>query len=306
MITSMPRIASRVFNTPLLISPEKATAFLSGLGGRIVGDSVVLEAFPAPLHHSAFENGRIDLGTVGGRLGQRIEARGGRPYAMFNNVAVISVEGTLVHKGAYVGQSSGETSCEGLQAQIAMAGRDTAVRGVVFEHDTGGGEAAGIAETAQMVQRLSAEKPTMAILTDFSCSGGYWLASACRQIVMPQMGVCGSIGAVIAHLDMSGAAEKAGVVVTLIKAGEQKAAGHPLTPLSDAARASMQARVDNARDLFAEAVGRYRGRRFTKAQALATQAAVFEGAEALSLGLVDAIGSPNDAFAEFVAAVNKH
>lgn len=305
MTLAMPRIAARVFNAPLLVSPDKAAAFLTGLGGRIVGEDqvFVFDGFPATIEHKAFAGGRIAAGTVGGRLERGLEAAGRRPYAMVDNVAVIGVEGTLVHKGAYVGQSSGETSCEGLQAQIAMAGRDPTVRAVVFEHDSLGGEAAGVAETAEMIHRLSAQKPTMAILTDFSCSAAYWLASASRQIVMPEMGVAGSIGAIIVHLDMSAAAEKAGVTVTMIRSGEQKGGGHPLTPLSDDARRKMQARVDQARDQFAAAVGRYRGRRFDKAKALATEAEIFTGPDALRLGLVDAVGAPNDAFAAFRAAV---
>ena len=36
------RIAARAFNTPLLVEPTKATAFLSGLGPRILGRRVEL------------------------------------------------------------------------------------------------------------------------------------------------------------------------------------------------------------------------------------------------------------------------
>ncbi len=305
MTMLMPRIAARVFNAPLGIDPGKAAAFLSGLGMRVVGENLTLEAFPAAVDHMAGQH-RLSGGVVGGPLDRNLTGQGIRPYSVHQGVAVIPIEGTLVHKGAYVGQSSGETSYEGLQAQIAMVSRDASIRGVVFEVDSYGGEVAGVAQTGAMMHALSAQKPTMSILTDHACSCGYWLASAARQVVSPATGLSGSIGAIIVHMDVSRAADAQGVTATLIKAGDHKGAGHPLTPLADDARARMQARVDEARDLMAETVGRYRGRRFDKAAALATEAAVFTGAEALRLGLIDAIADPNDAFAAFVAAVNRN
>ena len=59
------------------------------------------------------------------------------------------------------------------------------------------------------------------------------------------------------------------------------------------------------RQNFAAAVGRARGKRFTADAALATEGATLDDVEALKIGMVDAIGYPNDAFAEFVAAVNR-
>jgi transposase len=64
----------------------------------------------------------------------------------------------------------------------------------VFEVDSLGGELAGAFETADLIARLSAEKPTLAILTDHALSAGYLLASAARQIIMPEHGRAGSIG----------------------------------------------------------------------------------------------------------------
>jgi signal peptide peptidase SppA len=303
MTLLMPRIAAMVFNTPLVVEPGKAAAFLSGLGVRITGQPVALEGFPAAIDHTA--NGGVLTGVVGQPMARAMAERNVRPYAMVDGVAVIGVEGTLVHKGTFIGQDSGETSCEGLQAQIAMVGRDSSVKGVVFELDSFGGMAAGVDQTAAMIADLSAVKPTMAILTDNACSGGYWLASACRQIVAPEMAIVGSIGALIVHLDVSRAADQQGVTATVIRAGDRKAMGLSIEPLSAETRAEMQATVDQAREIFATAVGRYRGKRLTKAQALATEAAVFNGPDALSLGLIDAVANPHDAFAAFVAAVNR-
>ena len=57
--------------------------------------------------------------------------------------------------------------------------------------------------------------------------------------------------------------------------------------------------------MFAEAVGRYRGRRFSKAAALQTEADSYTGAQAAELGMIDAIASPSDAFDAFLAEINR-
>lgn len=300
-----PHIAARVFDTPLMIADTKMAGILTGIGARLVDGGVSMDA-PA-VAHVAFQDGRasdVAMGRIGDRLGRVIEAQGGRGFDMVDGVAVVGVEGTLVHKGAYVGQSSGQTSYQGLQAQVARARRDPSVRAAVFEIDSMGGEAAGAFETAEMIFALSSEKPTMAILTSHANSAAYLLAAPCRQIVMPREGSAGSIGALCLMVDARGALEQQGLKATVIRAGQFKADTHPAAPLETAA-ARLQAQVDEVRDQFATAVGRYRGARFNKAQALATEAEVFSGSDAAKIGLVDAIGAGNEAFDAFRKAVNR-
>lgn len=300
-----PRIAARLFDTPLMVADGKMAGIMVGLGGRVVEGGVGLD-LPA-IHHVAFEHGRASdaaMGRIGDQLGRAIEARGGRGFDLIDGVAVIAVEGTLVHKGAYVGQSSGQTSYQGIQAQVARARRDPSVRGAVFEVDSHGGEAAGAFETADMIAQLSREKPTMAILTSHANSAAYLVAAPARQIVMPREGTAGSIGALCVMVDARGAAEQAGLKFSVVRAGARKFDTHPADPLESAV-GRLQAQVDACRDQFAAAVGRYRGGRFNKAQALATEAEVFDGVTAAKIGLVDATGAGNEAFDAFRKAVNR-
>lgn len=299
-----PHIAARVFDTPLMIADTKMAGILTGIGARIVDGGVAMDV--SPVAHVAFHDGRASdaaMGRIGDRLGRAIEANGGRGFDMVDGVAVIGIEGTLVHKGAYVGQSSGQTSYQGIQAQVARARRDPAVRGAVFEVDSQGGEAAGAFETAEMIFALSREKPTMAILTSHANSAAYLLASPCRQIIMPREGTAGSIGCLCLMVDARGALDQRGLKATVIRAGAHKCDTHPASPL-DTAQERLQAQADGIRDQFATAVGRFRAGRFNKAQAMATEAEVYDGATAAKIGLVDAIGAGNEAFDAFRKAVN--
>jgi signal peptide peptidase SppA len=298
--------ATRVFNTELMIDAGKAAAIMNGLGDRFVDGGATIVGVD-PVDHVAFANGRPSAGVVGDLFGRRIEQAGdgARILPVVDNVAIITVEGTLVHKGRFLGQSSGETSYEGLQTRVNRARRDPNVKGVVFEVDSFGGEVAGAFDTAHLIAELSAEKPTLAILTDYALSAGYLLAAACRQIVMPRTGAAGSIGVITLIADFTGKLEKEGIKVAVVTSGAFKADGNPALPLDPAVIARAQARVDAARDIFATDVGKFRGGRLTKEAALATEARVYSGGDAVAAGLVDEIVRPNVAFDAFIGEVNR-
>lgn len=316
----LARVAARVFNTPLAIHPGKAVAILQGLGGRLVSGGVSLgESAPDPVHHVAFDGGRAvmpamlqrgetvvsgrpTMGRLGDPLGQRRNVS--ETFTRVGPVAVIPVEGTLVHKGKWVGTDSGETSYEGLWAQVNAARRDPTVAGVAFEVDSFGGEVSGAFDLADAIHDLSAEKPTLAILTDHAYSAGYLLASAARGIVMPRSGGVGSIGVVTLHVDYSRALEAAGVTVTVLAAGKHKADGNPFEALPEDVAARVRGQLEALRGDFAAAVGRYRAGRLGAEQALATEAQTYDaGDDPVSLGLVDEIARPSEAFDAFVAEV---
>lgn len=298
-------IAQRIFNTPLMYDPRKAEAFLHGLGGRIAGDTIVITNPEGAVDHVAGANGRPLAGKVGNRIERAYTRANMLPFDMVDNVAIIPIEGSLVHKGGWVGAASGETSYQGLQAQVAMARRSNLVRGVAYEVDSFGGEVNGGFETAAAMAQLSKEKPTIAILTDYAYSAGYLLASQARQIVMPRYGGAGSIGVIMIHADYSQALDEAGIRLTIIRAGKKKGDGNPYEPLNAALAEQWQAQAEAMRQDFAETVAKGRRGRITKTKALGTEAGVYDAAEAVSLGLADAIGDPIEAFDAFVKEVNR-
>lgn len=298
------RIAARLLNTPLMVHPGKAAAILAGIGGRVIDGRVEFHG-ATPIAHEAFSRGRPSAGTVGDRMGRQIDRSGERPYDMVGSVAIIPIEGSLVHKGAWLESDSGETSYQGLQTQVQRAGRDAAVKGVVFEVDSYGGEVSGAFETSDMIAQLSKAKPTIAILSDHAYSAGYLMASAARQIIVPEAGGAGSIGIVTMHTDMSKALEASGVNVTILSSGAHKADGNPFEPLPEDVATAIRAELDDCRKIFAGRVAAYRGSRLNFQDAMATEAQVYSGVEAVAAGLADATGHPSEAFKAFVSAINR-
>jgi len=291
------RIAARAFNTPLLVEPSKAMAFLSGLGPRILGRQVetldqglALESAPMPTARASI---------LAGGLLDDYRQHGEAPYPVLDGIAVIQIAGVLIHRGGWIGQSSGQTSYEGIAAQIEAAASDPAVRGLALEIDSFGGEVAGVFDLADRIRAVRAIKPVWAFVAEHAFSAGYALASQADRILLPRTGAVGSIGVVVMHADLSGQLDQDGVRVTLIHAGSHKIDANPYTPLPIGIRDDIQREIDVLRFLFAETVAAGRGVRLSQEAALATEAASFRGAEAVAAGLADEVIDMQRGFAAF-------
>jgi ClpP class serine protease len=294
------RIAARAFNTPLLVEPAKAMAFFSGLGPRILGRQIeaadmasvdgVPDMTPMPSRRASL---------LAGDLLEGAGLRGAAPYPVVDGIAVIEIAGVLIHRGSWIGQSSGQTSYEGIAAQIAAASDDPAVRGVALEIDSFGGEVAGVFDLADRIRATRALKPVWAFVAEHAFSAGYALASQADRILLPRTGAVGSIGVVVMHADLSGQLDQDGVRVTLIHSGRHKVDGHSYAPLPAEVRDDIQREIDVLRFLFTETVAAGRGNRLNQDAAMATEAATYRGSDAVAAGLADEVIDLAGGFAAF-------
>lgn len=298
------QIAQRAFNTPLLVEPAKAMAFLAGLGPRITGRQLRLTGLDIADEEMTRAALPARAGILTNGLADQVQRNGQAPYVLVDGVAVIEISGVLVHRGAWIGQSSGQTSYEGIAAQLAAAAADPLVRGIALEIDSFGGEVAGVFDLADAIRAARSAAPVWSFVAEQAFSAGYALASQADRIILPRTGAVGSIGVVVMHADLSGQLSDAGVTVTLIHSGAHKVDGNPYEPLPDPVRARIQGEIDGLRSLFAATVGAGRGRRLSAEAALATEAECYRGAEAVSTGLADEVSDPASAFAAFTAFVN--
>ena len=296
------RIAARAFNTPLLVEPAKAMAFLSGLGPRVLGRRV--ELADHDLHDAS---GTTQLparaSILASALADSLKQQGDAPFPVIDGIAVIEISGVLIHRGGWIGESSGQTSYEGITAQIEAAASDPSVRGVALEIDSFGGEVAGVFDLADRIRALRRAKPVWAFVAEHAFSAGYALASQASRILLPRTGAVGSIGVVVMHADLSGQLDREGVRVTLIHAGSHKVDGNPYAPLPESVRDDIQSEIDVLRFLFAETVAAGRAGRLSQDAALATEAAIYRGTDAVAAGLADEVTDLARGFASFRAHV---
>jgi capsid assembly protease len=301
-----PMIGQRVFNTPLLVDPAKGHAILAGLGARLVDGRVRLPALEIPEERVA-RAGRVEprASILGGDLAERYRARDRRMFGIREGVAIIEATGTLVHRGEYVGESSGVTSYEGLAAQIEAATSDPQVRGIALEIDSFGGEVAGAFDLADAVRAAREAKPVWAFVAESALSAGYAIASQADRIVLPRTGEVGSIGVLVMHADFSQRLSDEGVRVSLIHAGAHKVDANPYEPLPEDVREDLQAEVDSLREIFLATVAAGRGGAMSAGAAAATQARVCRGRRAVDAGLADEVSDLRAAFAAFVSSVHR-
>lgn len=306
------KIAERTLNRPLLVHPDKLPLILGILEGRIpiqetgawraIAEARIDE-FPEAARAtmrgpnptaSRFVGSSVDRDEMTGRTT-------GLPYQRTQDgVALIPVIGSLVNRGAWLGSSSGETSYEGINFQVAHAARDPKTKAILLDIDSPGGEAVGCFECAANIRAAASAKPVAAVVNGMAASAAYALASAADRIITTQSGMSGSIGCVLLHVDYSAKLKKDGISPTLIYAGAHKVDGHPFSPLSEGVTADLQAEVDGFYKLFVSGVAEGRG--MTEAAIRSTEARTFMGADAVTMGIADEIGTFETALEELATA----
>jgi protease IV len=168
------------------------------------------------------------------------------------------------------------------------------IKAVVVRIDSPGGAVAPTQEIVDEIQRTRKRKPLIASMGGTAASGGYYIASACEKIVANPGTLTGSIGVIMQLNNIEELMKKIGVKGYNIKSGPNKDIGSPFQPLSPEGREILQSLVDNVYGQFVSAVAKGRNLKEADVRKLA-DGRVYSGAQAKSLGLVDQLGSLQDA-----------
>jgi capsid assembly protease len=285
MTPNYPHLATRLFNVPLAITPGKIEVIMAALADRMglvklfrpSGEAVMLSDFDLDGQEAARDTG----------------------YDVVAGVAVVPVSGTLVQKLGTMRPYSGMTGYDGIRANLSMALEDDAVRAIVLDVDSPGGEVAGCFDLVDAIYGSRGRKPIWSILSENAYSAAFAIASATDRIVVPRTGGTGSVGVICAHVDFSQALTAAGINVTLITYGDRKADGNEFKALSKEALARFQADVDTMGDMFVDTVARNLD--LSTAKVRGTQASTYMGAAGVDVGFADAVMAPDEAFRSLLA-----
>ncbi len=290
-MSKFARVASRLFNSPLMLRPEKAEMLCAALVDRM---------------------GIAKLDTIDGRSLGAAQLRQmamdddgwyAKPktprdmYDVRRGVATIDVCGTLVHKLGGVEPYSGLMGYDQIEKIVADAQANEEVGACLLELDSPGGEVAGCFDFARKLRTMGARgggKPIVAYANEMACSAAYAIASSCDAVMTTETGITGSIGVWTMLVDMTKGLSKNGIEVTMIRAGDRKARGGPYEHADKATFEKLQAWVDETWDIFAGLVAE--NRPISKQAVLSGQGDWFTGSDALGLGLVDAVDSPEAIF----------
>ncbi len=273
------RLADMLFNRPLLSTETLASSVAAYLNARMTG--------------------KVDT-----NLAVNFDKPTGRHYLRVSEgTAVLPIMGGLTHRstGMEALCSNGLSSYASIMREFDEALADDTVERIVLHVDSGGGEATGCFDLANHIHANRGKKQIIAYVDGMSASAAYALTSAADEVIASPNADVGSIGVIMIHEDWSKMLAKQGVEATIIKAGANKGMGSPYTPLSKEAKETMQARIDDLYDSFTGLIAQ--NRPMTQDDAKATEASVYNAKDALSLGLIDKIMTP-DEFAAYITPSN--
>ncbi|MBF0325998.1 MAG: S49 family peptidase [Alphaproteobacteria bacterium] len=291
-------LQSHVINQPLLITPDRAASLLGIVArelnlqtGRLVQASADASG---PPHRPVM---LADLAASAPRMSGPRDDR--KVYRVVDGVAIIPIEGDLVHKLRTLDPWCGMTGYDGIAFKVSEAVADPDIRGILLDINSRGGTSDGCAACGDAILAARAVKPVWAALSDNAFSAAYWLGAQANRILLPRTGGAGSVGVVTLHADMSRMYDADGVTVTVIHAGRHKADGHSFAPLPAEVLAEWTAKLEALRGQFVAAVAAGRG--IDPAAVLATEARCLLADEAIAAGFADEIMNPDDALAAFIA-----
>lgn len=206
-----------------------------------------------------------------------------------DGVAIVSVEGPLFKRANLMTEFSGATSYDVLRRDVQAAVDNPAMRAILLNIDSPGGEAAGVAELAAALRGLSGTKPIVAYVGDVGASAAYWLATAADKIVIGSTAALGSIGVRVAYSDTSARDERSGVRRYDFVSSQSPFKKTDLA--TDEGRARVQTRVDSLAQVFVEAVAENRGVTADTVLGAFGKGDVLIGRDAVAAGMADEIGT---------------
>ena len=211
-------------------------------------------------------------------------------YKAANKVAVIYAEGNIVDGGAK-DQVAGDRFAKIIQD----VRNDKDVKAVVLRVSSPGGSVLASEKIKAELDLLRESVPVIASYGEYAASGGYWISANSDYIFSNATTLTGSIGVFSMIPDIGGTIKnKLHVNVTPVNSNEHADMYGMIRPLDNKEVAYMQASVEKIYDKFTNIVAAGRDMTVEDVDAIA-QGRVWTGAEALGIGLVDQIGTIEDA-----------
>ena len=173
--------------------------------------------------------------------------------------------------------------------------RDSTIKAAVLRVNSPGGSVLASEKIKAELELLQERMPVVASYGNYAASGGYWISAGCDKIFSNATTLTGSIGVFSMIPDFSKTVEdKLHVGITAVNSNRHSDMYGMMRPLTATETAYMQASVEKIYEQFTSLVAEGRDMTVADVDEIA-QGRVWSGAEALGIGLVDQIGTIEDA-----------
>lgn len=197
-------------------------------------------------------------------------------------IALVELKGTIL-------------ASEDIVRQVKKYREDHSIKGILLRIDSPGGGVAASQEIYEEVRKTrDGGKPVVVSMGAVAASGGYYVSCGANRIVANPGTVTGSIGVISQFVRVDPLMKKIGVESQTIKSGKFKDAGTPFREMSADDKSYFQGLIDDIYRQFTDVVESERGLDHDSVMRYA-DGRVFTGEQAWALGLVDTLGTFEDA-----------
>ena len=188
--------------------------------------------------------------------------------------------------------------------QFKRFAKDDDIDAILFRISSPGGGVSASQEIYEEVRRIrNSGKIIVASMGPMAASGGYYVALAANKIMSSPATVTGSIGVIVGLPNYEGLMKKLGLRFENITSGPRKDSGSPYRKFEADDKKIFQDVVDDLYDQFVNAVSLERGISEERVRELA-DGRIYSGSQAKELGLVDTLGTYDDAIDYAVELAN--
>lgn len=230
---------------------------------------------------------------VEARLGRKLDNT--RTVTTRDGIATIPVNGPIFRYANLFTLISGGTTIDTLAQDLTQALADPAIKAIVLYFDTPGGQASGVNEFSNMIFAARGQKPIKGYVGNQAASGGYWMASACDEIIIDDTALLGSIGALQTYRLPNGSDKE----ITFVSS--QSPRKRP-DPTSEGGRSQIQTEIDSLADVFVAAVARNRDVSIDTVLETFGAGGMLLGQQAVDAGMADRLGSYESVLSELAAS----
>ena len=206
-----------------------------------------------------------------------------------NQIAVLYASGEI-----YGGKGYDGIYAENFKKQIKKLKDDDNVKAVVLRVNSPGGSANAADEILFELQQLKNKKPLIVSFGDYAASGGYYIAMAANKIYCEPNSITGSIGVFGIIPYFKDIANKNGIRSDVVSTNANSLMISPINGLTPGTVSIMTRNVEGTYKRFVYFVTQNRKKSFEQIDAIGG-GRVWSGTRAKQLGLVDELGTLNDA-----------
>jgi len=204
------------------------------------------------------------------------------PFGESNRVALVRIEGMIMDSKDTIAELKGYV-------------KDPFIKAIVLRIDSPGGAVVPAQEIYEEIRKAAQEKNVIVSMGSVAASGGYYIASPATKIIANPGTLTGSIGVIMEVPNMSGLMDKLGIKTEVVKSGRHKDMASVFRGIGKEERMILQKVLDNVHEQFIRAVAEGRTLLYEDVKKIA-DGRVFTGEQALEVGLIDELGSLEDAF----------